>query len=131
MKYHKTLKTARVKNVSFMEYFSLLVTLLLHCDEDSALTDCSLSLLFIWIKPIREETVPSKPTSQLGNCPAQRKPGGIQWMALLMSAVLLRMESSSPCICLQSWECLQEKTDRFTVSGWVVWGGRNTDVIFT
>lgn len=53
--------------------------------------------------------VPIRPTSQLGNRPAHRKPGGIQWMALLRSAMPLRTERSSPRICLWSWERLQEE----------------------
>lgn len=67
------------------------------------------SVLVIWIKPITDEMVPIRPTNQLGNFPAHRKPGGIQWTALLKSAMLLREERSSACICLWSGEWLQEK----------------------
>lgn len=67
------------------------------------------SALLIWINPITDEMVPIRPTSQLGNFPAHRKPGGIQWMALLRSAMLLREENSSARICLWSWEWLLEK----------------------
>lgn len=67
------------------------------------------SLLTIWINPITDEMVPISPTNQLGNFPAHKKPGGIQWMALLRSAMLLRKERSSARICLWSWEQLQEE----------------------
>lgn len=59
-------------------------------------------LLSIWIKPITEEMVPIRPTNQLVNFPAHRKPGGIQWMALLRSAMLLRKVRNSARICLWS-----------------------------
>lgn len=67
------------------------------------------SLLTIWINPITDEMVPISPTNQLGNFPAHKKPGGIQWMALLRSAMLLRKERNSARICLWSWEELQEE----------------------
>lgn len=68
----------------------------------------SVSPALIWIKPITDETVPISPTNQLGNRPAHRKPGGIQWMALLRSAILLTMERSSPRICVWSREWLNK-----------------------
>lgn len=74
------------------------------------LSGWSLLSTFICINPIRDETVPISPTSQFGNRPAQRKPGGIQWMALLRSDILLRMERTSRRTCLRSWERLQEET---------------------
>lgn len=77
--------------------------------EDYVLSAWSLLPVSIWLKPIRDEMVPIRPTSQLGNRPAHRKPGGIQWMALLRSAMPLRTERSSPRICLWSWERLQEE----------------------
>lgn len=77
--------------------------------EDYGLSAWWLLPVSIWIKPIRDETVPIRPTSQIGNRPAHRKPGGIQWMALLRSAMLLRTERSSPRICLRSRERLREE----------------------
>ena len=55
--------------------------------------------------------VPINPTNQSGNFPPHRNPGGIQWMALLRSAMLLRIVSISPLICLRS-------CDRLDVSLW-------------
>lgn len=74
----------------------------------SALHVWSKSPSFILIKPTREEIVPISPTSQGGNRPAQRKPWGIQWIALPRSAIHPRIESSSSCICLWIWQWLQK-----------------------
>lgn len=80
--------------------------------EDYGLSAWWLLPVSICIKPIRDEMVPIRPTSQIGNRPAHKKPGGIQWMALLRSAMLLRTERSSPRICRRSWQRLQEENNQ-------------------
>lgn len=75
----------------------------------SLLSVWSLLSVFICMSPIKDEMVPMSPTSQLGKRPAHRKPGGIQWMALLRSAMLLSTDRSSRLIFLWTCEWLRRR----------------------